>query len=153
MPFNAQVTFSLLAHETSSGDLSRTLRATPASYAVAISDGTGAAQAQLAWSDARTMAGASETLNLAALADTRDGASVTATITAPKVIYIKNTSGSTALTFSGGPLSASGVTIAAGGFCVLADQSAAGMPAGTITVTGAASATYEIVILGEGAIS
>lgn len=152
MPFNAQMTFSLLAHETSNGDLSRTLRATPASYAVAIGDGTGAAQAQLAWSDARTMAGASETLNLAALADTRDGASVTATITAPKVIYIKNT-GASPLTFSGGPLTGSGVVLAVGGFCVLADTSATGMAAGTITVAGAAAATYEIVIVGEGSIS
>lgn len=153
MPFNAQMTFSLLAHETSNGDLSRTLRATPASYAVAIGDGTGAAQAQLTWSDARTMVGASETLNLTSLPDTRDGASVTVTITATKVIYIKNTSGSAALTFSGGPLTGSGVVLAAGGFCVLADTSAAGMAAGTITVAGATGATYEIVLIGEGSIS
>ena len=152
MAFNAQVTFSLLAHETSAGDLSQTLRATPASYAVAIGDGTGAAQAQVAWSDARTLAGSSETLNLAALADTRDGASVTVAITAPKVIYIKNTSASASLTFSGGPLTGSGVVLAAGGFCVLADTSAAGMGAGTITVAGSASATYEIVIVGEGGV-
>lgn len=152
MPFNAQMTFSLLAHETSSGDMSRTLRATPASYAVAIGDGTGASQAQLAWSDARTLAGSSETLNLTSLSDTRDGASVSVTVTATKVIYIKNT-GTSSLTFSGGPLTGSGVVLAAGGFCVLADTSAAGMGAGTITVAGATGAAYEIVIVGEGSVS
>lgn len=152
MALNAQVTFSLLAHETSSGDLSRTLRATPATYAAAIGDGTGANKAQLAWSDARTLSGASESLNLASLADTRDGAAVTATITSVKVVYIKNT-GASSLTFSGGPLTGSGVVLAAGGFCVLADTSAAGMAAGTITVAGAAAATYEIVIVGEGSVS
>lgn len=152
MPFNAQMTFSLLAHETSTGDLSKTLRTTPASYAVAIGDGTGAAQAQLAWSDARTLAGSSESLNLASLADTRDGAAVTATVTSVKVVYIKNT-GASSLTFSGGPLTGSGVALAAGGFCVLADTSAAGMGAGTITVAGSTGATYEIVLVGEGSIA
>lgn len=153
MALNAQVTFSLLAHETSNGDLSRTLRATPATYAAAIGDGTGANQAQLAWSDARTLAGASEALNLAALADTRDGASVTVAVTSVKVLYLKNTHASTPIGFSGGPLSGSGVTLAAGGICVLADTSAAGMGAGTITVAGSSGATYEIVIVGEGSVS
>jgi len=42
MALNAQITLSILAHETSSGDLSRTLRATPANYALSLGDGTGA---------------------------------------------------------------------------------------------------------------
>ena len=87
MALSAQVSLSILAHETSSGDLSRTLRATPATYSVVLSDGTAAYQAQVVWSDARTLAGSSETLNLASLADTRDGASVTVTLTAVKAAY------------------------------------------------------------------
>lgn len=149
MAFSAQMTFSLLAHETFAGDLSRTMRVTPAFFAAAIADGTGASQAQVAWSDARVMAGASETIDLSSLASGNE----TVAVTAPKVIYVKNTSTSAPLTFSGGPLTASGVTLAAGGIFVLSDTSAVGMASGSITVGGAAAASYEIVIVGEGAIS
>lgn len=153
MPLNAQLALSLLAHESSSGDLSRTLRVTPATYAAAISDGSGAGKAQVAWSDARTMSGVSESLNLSSLSDTRDGAAAVVTISAAKAMYIKNTHSSASLTFSGGPLTASGVSLAAGGVCFLCNTSAAGLGAGTISVSGSAGATYEIAIVGEGSVA
>ena len=48
MALNSQINISLIAHETSSGDLSQTIRVTPASYAAALTTGTGANQAQVA---------------------------------------------------------------------------------------------------------
>lgn len=153
MALNAQIIVSILAHETSTGDLSRTLRATPASYSAVLSDGTAAHQAQVVWSDARTLAGSSETLNLAGLADTRDGAAVSVAITAVKTVYIRNSHASASLTFSGSPLPSSGLSVAAGGAYVQVDPTAAGMTAGTIAVTGPAGATYDIVLIGEGSVT
>lgn len=153
MPLNAQVALSIVAHETSYGDLSRQMRVTPASHSVVLSDGTAANQAQVVWSDSRTLAGGSDTLALSSLADSRDGASVSVNITSVKVIYIKNTHASSSLTFSGGPLTASGVSIAAGGACVITDSTAGGMSSGSISVSGAAGGTYEIVLIGEGSVT
>jgi hypothetical protein len=153
MALNAQIMLSILAHETSSGDLSRTLRATPASYSAVLSDGTAAYQAQVVWSDSRTLAGSSETLNLATLADTRDGAAVSVAITAVKTVYIKNSHASASLTFAGSPLPAGGLVVAAGGGYAQIDPTATGMTAGTITVTGSAGATYDIVLIGEGTVT
>ena len=45
MALNAQIMLSILAHETSAGDMSKTLRATPATYSASLSDGTAAYQA------------------------------------------------------------------------------------------------------------
>lgn len=153
MALNAQIMLSILAHETSAGDLSRTLRATPASYSTVFSDGTAAYQAQVVWSDARTLSGASETLVLASLADTRDGAAVSVTMTAVKAVYIRNSHASASLTFAGAPLPSGGLAVAAGGAYAQVDPTAAGMAAGTITVSGSAGATYDIVLIGEGSVT
>jgi hypothetical protein len=153
MALNAQIMLSILAHETSAGDLSRTLRATPASYALSLTDGTAANQAQVVWSDSRTLAGSSESLNLASLADTRDGAAVSVAITAAKAVYIKNSHASISLTFAGSPLPAGGLTVAAGGAYTQIDPSSSGMATGTVTVTGSAGATYDIVLIGEGTVT
>lgn len=153
MALNAQITLSLIAHETSAGDLSRTLRATPAAYTIGLSDGTAAYQAQVVWSDSRTLSGTTESLNLASLADTRDGAAVTTTITAVKAVYVRNSHASASLTFSGAPFPAGGVTVAAGGGYTQVDPTATGMTAGTVTVAGAAGATYDIVLIGEGSVA
>lgn len=148
MPLNAQLTLSILAHESSSGDLSRSLRATPVSYAASIADGTGANQAQVVWSATRTLSGASETLNLAALADTRDGSPATVTITAVKVAYIRN-KGASAITVGGLPIT----SVAAGAAAVHCDPSAAGLAAGGVTVTGTVGGTYDVVLIGEGSVA
>jgi hypothetical protein len=147
MAFNAQISLSLVAHESSAGDLSRTLRVTPANYAASMTEGTAANQAQVAWSDARTIAGASETLNLSALPDTRDGAAATVSLTAVKAWFVRN-SGTATLTLSGGPFG--GQSVAAGAAAAQCDPSAAGMAATGVTVTGSA---YEIVLIGEGSVS
>lgn len=152
MALNAQVNLSLLAHETSSGDLSSTIRVTPASYAAAIGDGTGANQAQVVWSGSRTLSGASQTLNLAALPSVRDGVTATVTITAVKALYVKNT-GTATLSFAGAPFPAGGQTVSAGAVAVQCDPSAAGMAASGVTVTGSAGCAYDLMFIGEGSIS
>jgi hypothetical protein len=152
MALNAQIVLSILAHETSSGDLSRTLRATPVNYALALGDGTAANQAQVAWSDSRTLAGASETLNLASLADTRDGAAAVVSVTAVKALYVRN-SGTATLTFAGAPFPAAGQAIAPGGALVQCDPTAAGITASGVTVTGSAGCAYDIVLIGEGSVT
>ena len=86
MALNAQIALSILAHETSIGDLSRTLRATPANYALSLTDGTGANQAQVVWSDSRTATTSNDDLTLWNLSDTRDGASVTVAFTQIKLV-------------------------------------------------------------------
>ena len=153
MALSAQVNLSLVAHETSNGDLSRTLRATPAAYTAIFADGTGAGQAQVVWSDARTLAASSETLNLASLADTRDGAAATVTLTGVKSVYVRNSHASASLTFAGAPFPAGGVTVAPGGALVQVDPTATGLSVGTVTVTGSTGATYDIVLIGKGSVS
>lgn len=152
MALTAQIALSILAHETSNGDLSRSLRATPANYATTLTDGTGAGQAQAAWSGVRTLSGSSAVLNLSSLADVRDGAAATVTLTAVKAVYVRN-AGTTSLTFAGAPFPAGGLVVAAGAVAVLCDPSAAGMAAASVTVTGTTGGSYEIVLIGEGSVA
>lgn len=153
MSLSANIGLSILAHESSAGDISRTLRVTPAAYTAVLSDGVGASQAQVVWSDSRTLAGSSEALNLASLADTRDGAAVSVAITAAKAVYVRNSHASVSLTFAGAPFPAGGVAVAPGGAMALVDPTAAGAATGTVTVTGSAGATYDIVFIGKGSVS
>lgn len=152
MALAAQIQLSILAHETSNGDISRTLRATPVSYAMSLGDGTGANQAQVAWSGSRTLSGSSETLNPSSLPDTRDGAAVVVTLTAVKAAYIRNSHASIGLTAAGGPFG-SGMTVPSGGVVVRTDPTAAGLSAAGVTVTASAGATYDIVLIGEGSVA
>lgn len=153
MSLNAQITLSLLTHEAVAGDMVRGMRVTPVNYAASLSDGTGANQAQLVWSDSRTLAGSSESLSLSSLPDTRDGASVSVGMTAIKALYFKNTGTATSLVVAGAPFPAGGQTIAAGAVAVQVDTSAGGMQASAVTVTGSAGATYDIMLIGNGSVT
>lgn len=161
MALNAQITLSILAHETSSGDISRTLRATPVSYALSLTDGTGANQAQVVWSDSRTLSGSPDTLALGSLTDDRG----TVTFTAIKVIYIKNNGNATMLwsdgTWGGGPfddISSSPVSIRPGGVLAIAAPDASGFSVDvgsqTIVLSSASSGVaYDIALIGEGSVA
>ena len=161
MALDAQILLSILAHESSSEDISRTLRATPASYSLTLGDGTGANQAQVVWSDSRTATTSTSTINLTSLSDDRG----TVAFTAIKAMYLRNT-GSVAVNWNGGtwtsgPLSAPGdclLSIPAGGCAVFAAPTAAGyaVPAGSQTIdidASGGSATYEIILIGEGTVT
>ena len=168
MPINAQVLLSVLSHKSTSGDISQTLRVTPATYALSLGDGTGANQAQVAWSDSRTFpAGGEDSFAIRSLTDDRG----TVSITAVKVLYIKNTGSEQITIRAGGALQESWdglgysndtgepgeTTLKAGAAIILADPTAAGIPANssadTIYLQAAPGATYDIVLIGEGTIT
>jgi hypothetical protein len=167
MPLSAQVLLSMVAHESSSGDLSKQMRVTPATYAVAFSDGTGANQAQVAWSGARTI-GVSESddLVLTALADDRGAVSFSSI----KALYIKNTSATDislgrdqqgdempSSPWDGTPMSStSGYALPGGASICVCNPSAAGIAVfsgNKLRVSGGSGSTYEIALIGEGTIS
>lgn len=150
MGLDAQILLSILAHESSSGDISRTLRATPATYSLILTDGTSANQAQVVWSDSRTLAGSTDALDATALTDDRG----TVNLSALKAVYIKNTSTAT-LTATPSAAAAFGGTyhIRAGGAVSAFASDATGMASGTLTVAGSAGQTYEIVLIGEGTVT
>lgn len=154
MSLSAQIALSLIAHETSSEDLARQTRVTPVSYATAVGNGPGANQAQVAWSDSRTLSGTTETLTLSGLADTRDGVAVTVSFTALKAVYIKNTHASLPLTASPAGLATnSKYVIAPGGAAVHITPTAAGDAYTSIVIAGTAGGTYDIVLIGNGSVS
>lgn len=165
MPLNAQLTLSILAHETSSGDLSRTLRATPVSYAVSLADGTGANQAQVAWSASIAAATTGTSLDLRSLSDTRDGAAVTVGFSGIKAIYVRNThatnsllvGGSTIGGFVGLPFSQA-LSVPPGGVYFFSAPSDAGLAVSANSwiarFTGSGgSCTCDIVLVGEGTVT
>ena len=161
MALNAQIQLSILAHETSNGDISRTLRATPVSYALSLADGTGANQAQVVWSDSRTATTSSESLSRTSLADVRDGAAVTVSIDALKVLYIRNTSAAVSLNVSAtgwSALPSVAYQVRAGGVLLVtapadAGYAAVGLGDSIVIRTPNGTATYDIVLIGEGSVA
>ena len=161
MALNAQVNLSLLAHETSSGDLSSTLRATPASYALLLSDGTGAGQAQVAWSDSRTATDNTDSLNLQSLPDDRG----TVSFSAIKAFYVAN-KGTKALFISGewttGPNSnpdESYLVVVPGGVAFFSAPTAAGYSVSSVSrllsfiSEDGTAVPYDVILVGEGSVS
>jgi hypothetical protein len=165
MPINAQVLLSILSHESTSGDISQTLRVTPATYSLSLGDGTGANQAQVAWSDSRTLgSGADDTPNVAGLSDDRG----VVAFTAVKLIYIRNT-GAVAINLIGngdwatGPQKLpddSNYEIPSGGCWLATNPTAAGWSVGAspkyLTIQNqseSTAATYDIVLIGEGTVT
>jgi hypothetical protein len=168
MALNAQILLSILAHEADAGDISQTLRATPATYALALTDGTGANQAQVVWSDAQEL-NASGTTNIELPSATDDRGTVV--FSAIKAVYIRNT-GTTTISWRGlalpekwttGPLQVAegdGVHIPAAGVLLLTNPSDSGwtVAAGDdqieiVNESGSAPASFEIVLIGEGTIT
>jgi hypothetical protein len=88
MALSAQISLSIISHETTSGDISSQMRVTPATYAIALADGTGVNQSQIAWSSSDTATNATSEIFLQGLSDDRGNVSLSAV----KVIYIRNKS-------------------------------------------------------------
>lgn len=167
MALDAQILLSILAHETSSGDISRTLRATPASYSLSLSDGTGANQAQVVWSDSRMIdASTVDSLNFQSLSDDRGAVSFSAI----KLLYLRNTHDSNPLTIQAGVNLANSWTylgwsdeavgetyLQPGTALMLANGSASGMLVSSsdkmLYLQGTTNTTYEIVLIGEGTVT
>jgi hypothetical protein len=167
MSLNAQILLSVLAHESESGDISRTLRATPAAYAMTLSDGTGANQAQVVWSDSRTVASTPDDIDLAAISDDRG----TVAFSSIKAAYIKNTHASSQLDIIAGDAvanswagfgygdegGASSLMVAPGGVAFIANPTAAGAAVSAslriLRINATPGVTYDIVLIGEGTVT
>lgn len=160
MPLNAQILLSVVAHESSSGDISRQMRVTPASYAATLTNGTGANQAQVAWSDSATVIeGDDYSFTFANLADDRG----TVTLTALKAVYMRN-AGTAAVVvepylWGSGPF-AGNIDLLPGAAFVFVAPTAAGWATtgsgASILVSNTNSGIdvpVEVVLVGEGAIS
>lgn len=148
MSLSAEILCRIVGLETDTADIAKNTRVTRAEYFKALSDGTAADQAQVIYSDIRT-SGGTDTFQLSALADTRDGAAVSIAFTAAKVLYIENTHATNAITVTG---SFSG-SVAAGGMLMAVNPTAAGTTASSLFLTATAGTTYKIVIVGEGSIT
>jgi hypothetical protein len=145
MSLSAEILVNLVAIETDTADIAKNTRVTRADYFVSLTEGTAANQAQIVWSDSR-VSGGTDTLQLSALSDTRDGAAVTVNLTALKAIYLKNTGDTHTLTVTGAYTG----SVAPGGVLVNVNPTATGTASATLYVTSTVGATYDIVIVGEG---
>lgn len=163
MPLNAQVIASVIAQESSSSNMATTMRTTPASYALSLSDGTGANQAQVAWSDVDTIDGdTGKELIVQSLIDDRG----TVNMSTVKAIYIRNKSATALLAVSAQnwsslspTLTPFGPRIQPGGVMLFTNPGATGWTTGASSalnlIAGATGQTveYELVFIGEGTIS
>lgn len=167
MTLNANILLSILTGETDSGDHAKDVRTTKVDIFKELVDGTGANQAQVAWSDSRVVApGGYDNVNLRVLTDDRG----TISITAVKAWCIRNTGpvsfffgayGTSQESYSL-PIGEEGYGIASlplGGVAFFLNPTAAGWitnsPTANFVVFNSAgqNATYDIVFIGEGAIT
>lgn len=160
MALNAQIQLSILAHETSSGDISRTLRATPVSYALSLADGTGANQAQVVWSDSHAIpAGGDYSPSGVGFASFQDDRG-TVSFSSVKAFYLRNT-GSVSLTIEGDAWPELGLGASAavhpGATLFFARPDAAGFATAgrvlTISNLSGSAGSVDIVLIGEGSVA
>ena len=147
MSLSAEILCRIVGIETDTADIAKNTRVTKAEYFTALTDGTDAGQAQVIYSDSVTSAG-TDTYQLSSLPDTRDGAAVTIAFMAAKVLYIRNTHASNAITVTGAYTG----SVPAGGMLLAVNPTAAGTTAATLYLASTAGTTYEIVIVGEGSL-
>lgn len=159
MPLNAQISLSIIAHESTSGDISRQMRVTPAIYAAMLTDGTGANQAQVVWSATGTIPEAAGVSFLFSnLQDDRG----TVSITALKLMYVRNPGTQTLQlsppNWSNGPLSAGNIVLPPGAAVTFVCPTSAGWPttsnnAQLAVDTSNEATTVEVVFIGEGTVT
>jgi len=158
MSLSAEILCRIVGIETDTADIAKNTRVTKAEYFRALSDGDGANQAQVIYSDARASAG-TDTFQLSSLPDTRDGAAVTIAFTAVKAMYVRNTHATNSLTLSASASPfASQIVVVPQGVVLVANPSNTGAlsfigAAVTHFITAPVGTTYEIVIVGEGSIT
>ena len=157
MPLNAQISLSIIAHELTSGDISRQIRVTPAIYAAMLTDGTGANQAQVVWSATEAIPEAGGTsFTFSSLVDDRG----TVSITALKLMYVRN-AGTSVLTLSALdwdlPPFGGSINLVPGAVVTFVCPTATGWPTtssgANLTVDTQDASPVEIVFIGEGTIT
>lgn len=163
MPLNAQILLSILAHETSAGDLSKTIRVTPANYALSLANGTGANQANLVYS----ISGAfDEIYNTTGVGFTFSDERGSGSFSAIKLVYIRNVGNINLFwvmngAWPNGPVSGSlggsEMAIRPGGALLYFAPDAAGWPTTggqlRLACEPETIASYELILIGEGTIS
>ena len=160
MPLNAQISLSIIAHESTSGGILRQMRITPAMYATTLTDGTGANQAQVVWSATETIPeGTAATFTFSNLQDDRG----TVSITALKLMYVRNIGAVATLqlsppNWSNGPLSSGNIRLPPGAAVTFVCPTAEGWPttssnAALVVSTSFEETPVEVVFIGEGTIT
>jgi hypothetical protein len=163
MPLNAQILMSIIAQESSSSNMATTMRTTPASYSLALTDGTGANQSQLAWSEVETVGGdAANELMIQALSDDRG----VVNLASVKAIYVRNKSATSVLSVTAQNWSTLSPTlvpfnhrIQPGGAMLVTNPGASGWTTGAssaLSLVAAASGetvNYDLVLIGEGTVA
>lgn len=160
MSLEGRINVDVLFHETTGSGLASQLRASSASYSLPFTNGTGANQAQLAWSESGSTDG--ETANellVQSLSDDRG----TVTFSAVKLIYVRNKATTTSLlvtvdnwTALDPVLSPLNAVVPPGGVFVYTNPTATGWTVGASSALGISSQTqgqsaaYEIMLAGEG---
>lgn len=170
MSLSAQIILRIFASETVASDLANTVRTTSVSRNVAFTDGTASGQAEITWSDSRTVAALTiDPLDLSGLTDDRG----TVAFDSIKAIYVRNT-GSVALSvasdvvgspddWTGGPIQVAYVAayeVPPGGIWLATNPTSSGWLVGGggsnqwIGINNESASTvasYDIVLIGEGA--
>ena len=155
LALDAQVLLSILAHETSSGDISRTLRATPASYSLSLAYGTGANQATQVWSDSGSVDANGTTFNTTALADVVAGVQTQKNFGNLKCVYVRNTSAAASMTLAFAQwtgLPSSMIIRSQGVFIAIAPNTNGYATAGlghSFTLSSSIGASYEVLLIGH----
>ena len=165
MTLDAELLVSIKAREVDAGDVGTKVRITPVDYFLALTDGTGANQAQVVWSDSRTVGTTAENLSLLSLADTRNGAAVVVSFTAVKAVFVRNTHATNTLLIGGSLLGAfpglPGVSfrqLSPGGVYLITSPSDAGFSVSSTLYEArfagsGGTCTYDIVLIGEGTVT
>lgn len=160
MSIEGRINIDCLFHDNSSSNLSSSLRVASATYSIEITNGTGANQAQVAWTSTATNNGSTaDEIFLQSLSDDRGNLSLTAV----KAIYIRNKSATNTLRVSvdnwtslDSVLLPFNLVLLAGGACVYTNPTATGwttIAGSALSIIAAAegqSVEYDILLVGEG---
>lgn len=160
MSLTAQVRVSGVIHETSSTGPASSIRVTTLDGSVAFSDGSGANQAQVTWSESGSVSSAGTTFTL----QTMSSSQRTVNFGSVKAILVKNTDATTGLVVGGLTASShgmfpitTGLTLPPGGSYTFVAPNASGSTVSGSAYLGnlasastATTASYSMVIIGNG---
>jgi hypothetical protein len=163
MSIEGRIIVDALFHDRATNNLSSEVRVAAATYSLPLTDGTGANQAQVAWTSSGTASGSgADELIMQGLSDDRGPVSLTAV----KVIYIRNKSTAYSLFVSVDNWTALDPTllpfnavIQPGGALAFTNPTAAGWTTGASSALSLIAAgegqtvDYDILIIGEGTAS
>jgi hypothetical protein len=160
---SANILFSLVANETDAGDYAKDVRTTRVEYFKELTDGTGANQASLAWSDSGAF---DELVNTTGVGFTFSDERGSGSFSAIKLIYIRNVGDINLLwvmdgAWPNGPVSSaqggSEMTIKPGGALLYFAPDAVGWPTTggqlRLACEPETIASYEVILIGEGTIT